>query len=70
MGGAAWDALAALIAAGVAIGSCAGVLWHGGRRQGQVDEILRRLTKLGEDHEERIRDLEHVSWAIAAKVKR
>jgi hypothetical protein len=63
MGGGAWAAIAALAAAAAAVGSCAGVLWHGGRREGRVDAVLERLTQLGEDHEDRLRDVEHDVWA-------
>ena len=53
---ASWAAV--LVACCVAVFSLVGALlriaWHDGR----LEEILRRLTAMGADHEARIRDLE------------
>ena len=58
--GAAWDAIAALATAAAAAGSCAGVLWHGGRREGRVDTVLEQLTAIIADHETRLRNIEQL----------
>lgn len=54
---AAWASVIAGFAA--VAGTGAGVLWRGGRRDGRVDAVLERLTDIAEDHEERIRIVEH-----------
>lgn len=54
---AAWSAvlLSALLLAATLIG----IVWRGGRRDGKLDAILDELRRIGADHEERIRALEH-----------
>ena len=42
------------------LGILAGVLVRGGRRDGKIDAVLEQLTKIIEDHEGRIRVLEHI----------
>lgn len=47
-------AVAGLVALGLFLG-----WWRkSARREGKVDALLARLTEIGEDHEDRIRDLE------------
>jgi hypothetical protein len=41
----------------------AGLIWRDGRRDGRTDTILERLTAIAEDHETRLRDVEHGSRA-------
>lgn len=48
-------ALTALLLAGTLLA----VTWRGGRRDGKLDAILDELRRIGTDHEERIRALEH-----------
>ena len=55
-----WAALSALVL-GLAVGACAGVIWHGGRREGRTDAILERLTAIADDHESR-RGVERGTW--------
>ena len=50
---------AVLVAAAMMAGTITAVIWRGGRRDGRVDAVLERLTDLAEDHEERLRTLEH-----------
>lgn len=57
-----WAALSALVSAGLAVGACAGVIWHGGRREGRTDAILERLTAIADDHESRLRGVERGTW--------
>ena len=47
------------LAATTAGGGALGYVWRGGRREGKIDAVLERLTGITEDHEDRIRDLEH-----------
>lgn len=57
MTSAAW--LSALAAAVVCLIALAGIVWRDGRRDGKLDAILNQLTQLGQDHETRLRLLEH-----------
>lgn len=57
---AAW--ISALVATTMALGVLAGALWRGGRRDGKIDAVLQQLTKLVEDHEARIRAVEHLPF--------
>ena len=53
----AWVAAVAALAA--LIGTCGGVLWSGGRRDGKIDAILEQLASITQDHETRLRAVEH-----------
>jgi hypothetical protein len=50
---ATWIALGALAVA--AIGPAVAMLTSNARRDGKVDAVLERLTKIAEDHENRLR---------------
>lgn len=54
---ASWAAV--LVALGMLAGTLAALLWRGGRRDGRVDAVLERLAEIADDHEDRIRGLEH-----------
>jgi hypothetical protein len=45
----------------------AGLIWRDGRRDGRTDTILERLTGIAEDHEDRLRDLEHDPLSARAR---
>lgn len=51
--------VAAGIAAVVAAAAAARAIWAGGRRDGTLEAILQRVTDILDDHENRIRLLEH-----------
>ncbi len=50
--------LQALVALIVACAALLAAIYRRGRRDGKIDEVLERLTGIGEDHEVRLRDLE------------
>jgi hypothetical protein len=50
---------AAAIATLMMLGTCAAVLWRGGRRDGRIDAVLERLADIAGDHETRLRAVEH-----------
>lgn len=43
------------------------LVWRDGLNRGRVTTLLERLTDMAEDHEERIRDLEHVTPLSAVR---
>lgn len=46
------------IALALMVGTFGGALWRGGRREGQLAEILENLQNIVRDHETRIREQE------------
>ena len=53
---AAWAGVLATVA--LVAGGGLGAIWRGGRRDGKIDAILEHLTKMAEDHETRLRNVE------------
>lgn len=52
----AWAAVMA--AALMAALMFAGLIWRDGRRDGKIDTLLEELTRIGRDHEDRLRAIE------------
>lgn len=52
----AW--LAALVPTAALAGAAVGSIWRGGRRDGKIDTVLEQLTKMAQDHETRLRNVE------------
>ena len=50
----------ALIALAALVGGLGGALWRGGRRDGKIDAVLEQLGRIVEDHEARLRIIEHI----------
>jgi hypothetical protein len=64
---AAWAAVAiSMCMLGAAI---IGFIWRAGRRDGKLDTILEHVAELLDDHEDRIRDLEHERTARRPRVR-
>jgi hypothetical protein len=53
---AAW--LSAAVTALMALGAALGVIWRSGKRDGKLDALLEQLTRITDDHEWRLRQLE------------
>jgi hypothetical protein len=54
---AAWAGV--LVTVALVAGGGIGAIWRAGRRDGKVDAVLEQLTDIAQDHETRLRIVEH-----------